>query len=40
MKLIIPFLVLGAAFAAFAAEPRVPERYCNLLPIPNYPVGK
>lgn len=30
----------GATLAALAAEPRPPERYCNPLPIPNYPVGK
>lgn len=45
MKRIIPFLVRGATLAvfavnSFAAEPRPPERYCNPLPIPDYPVGK
>ena len=31
---------LSAGARLAAAEPRAPERYCNPLPIPNYPVGK
>jgi hypothetical protein len=46
MKRVSSFLLQGAALAALAvgpliaAEPRAPERYCNPLPIPDYPVGK
>lgn len=40
MKHMISFLVLGATLAVCAAEPQAPQRYCNPLPIPDYPVGK
>jgi xylan 1,4-beta-xylosidase len=46
VKRFISFLLYSATLAAvaagslIAAESRRPERYCNPLPIPNYPVGK